>query len=1069
MRARPWRVPVAGVQERRSDRSRAPAAGMATYGWTDEVVVTLVCPSCAASTTVGSIAQAGSCPRCGRSLKAADRTPPHSTPVDADVPTEEAGCAEPLDEALIADLREALGSTASLPDRESLGRFTTLHRRGADLGGLLPPATLTPHTRLGDFEILGEIGRGGMGIVYRARQVSLGREVALKVLPGYECHGSPAVERFRTEAQAAARIHHTNVVPIYAQGEHNGHFYYAMELIDGVGLDTVIRSRPDLLSTTHLKTASANRLASSGTPGATATAAHGPRTADKPRGLGPATGAAGRSEASLIPADDDNQRATRHWTRADYQHIAGLLAEVAGALDCAHRQGVIHRDVKPHNLLLGTSDSDVRLTGAAPGQPSLTQRLHLTDFGLARLTDAPHLTVSGEVLGTPAYLSPEQVRGRPTEIDHRTDVYSLGVTLYEVLTGCKPFDGETRDEVIARISTADPIAPRRLDSRIPIDLETICLRAIERDPARRHPTAALLAEDLRRFADGRPILSRRTSRLVKAGKWVRRHKAGAVALAAAAMVAVLAGGWTWSAAAGRHREAGRLLTAAYAQLAYNDFRQPQLVQADIARAAELGADPVQLDLVGALAAMGENKPAEALENLTRVLAHDAGDLRAWYLLSWAHWRNRDPSAAREAFAHAEQLRATEASDQPAQLSADAWFFRGLATHFVEPLVAIQSYRTANALRARNHGFYPQAILHLARAQNQQLYSMRSLDALPEALASLQQLVDQGYYEAFPYYLLSITHRLAAEIYTGSEGTRGDQLVAEHYAQALDWARRGQQVSTTDDRPISAEAECLESMGLYAEAIEARTRAIAVAAAGIRRCEGYHYRWRLHYWTGDLDAALADVTAHAACDPNSPLYAHVYPALIRAERGDWQSALAHARALADGQPPSAMSVVWSATCLRLLGRSDEAVELLAASASIADYGADLMPPQTEDWVRALYAFCQDPAATELPTLVELADGAPTPWKLWGEAHFHAGVARLAAGDRPGALEMFRTAYRSFDGEERYTFHAKLIYVRMQKDLAWPPWLPVSWDSVPGGRADSAVTESPPPAGAERRSP
>jgi len=1014
----------------------------------------------------------GACPCCGCSLTAGGETPsPAIAVVEPGISPDESGAAEFTEALLIADLREAF-RPAEAPLEP------TLPARPPDPGSLLPPATLTPHARLGDFEILSELGRGGMGIVYRARQVSLGREVALKVLPGYARHGHSAVERFQAEAQAAARIHHTNVVPIYAQGEHQGHYYYAMELINGVGLDTVIRSRPDLLSTTRLRA--------------------GPAAGSTQR---PADGDSATQEPGPSPVSDDSRGGDPRWTRADYRHIASLLADVADALHCAHRQGVIHRDVKPHNLLLGMSDSEIRLAEA--GQTGLTQRLHLTDFGLARLTDAPHLTLSGEVMGTPAYLSPEQVAGHPAGIDHRTDIYSLGVTLYEVLTRRKPFDGETREEIMAGICTAEPLALRRVDPRVPIDLETVCLRAMEKDPARRHPTAALLAEDLRRFADGRPILSRRTSRLVKAGKWVHRHKALTTTLAGAMAVLILAGGWAWSAQAARdheaqarQREARRLLDDAYAQLAYYDFRKPELIEPDIERAAALGADPVQLHLVRALAAMGHNDPPTAIGHLNDVLQARPADVRALYLLSWAQCRGRDLPAGRATFDRAEQLRTGNGSgralsrpskaaypstagtepgrysDQQArpELTPDAWFFRGLAIHFADSAEAINSYREANAARVREHGFYPQAVLHLARARNQQLYSTRSLEAFPEARASLQQLAEQGYYEALPYYLLSIAQRLAAEIYKGSQGTRGDQPVTENYVQALDWARRGQQVDPTDDRPISAEAECLESMGLYAEAIAARTRAIAVADAQIKRCEGYHYRWRLYYWTGDLDAALADVQAHAACDPNSPYYAHVYPALILAEMGDWPAALAHARALADDAPHNAQAVLWSATCLRLLGQPAEAAELLAARADAVDYAANLVPPQTETWVRALYSYCL--AGGDTTSLEELAQQTPAPWKLSGEAHFHAGAQRLAEGDRGGALEAFQKAYQSFDSEERYTYQARLICVQMQKTLAWPQWIAVSWRGVPGGWADPTVAEPTTPAPdepEERKSP
>ncbi|MBU0616098.1 MAG: protein kinase [Planctomycetes bacterium] len=920
-------------------------------------MIKAVCPNCAATATVEADNQGSACPNCGRLLAATDR---------ADESDCSSAHSDAADEILADDLRQAFEL-----DADALGSPGPCRLAGSSsaFGRSLTPSALPSGTRLDDFEIVGELGRGGMGVVYRARQISLGREVALKVLPGWARHGPLAVQRFQVEAQAAARLHHTNIVPVYAQGEHDGHCYYAMELVEGVGLDQAIHGRLELLG-------------SGGT--------------------------------------------TR--TRADYRHLAALIAEVADALECGHRHGVIHRDVKPHNLLLGTN-----------------KRLHLTDFGLARLTDQPHLTVSGEVMGTPAYLSPEQVRGATGQIDHRTDIYSLGVTLYELLTRRKPFDGETREQIITGICATEPVAPRRRDHYIPVELETICLRAMEKQPQRRYPSSAALAEDLRRFAEGRPILSRRRSRLEKAGRWVRRHKAWTAAGVAAAAVCLLAIGLAWSTSAARHRQAEQLLRQAYEQLAYFDYRTPELAQADIERAADLGANPDGLHLVQALACLGATDQSGAIRHLERVLQSDSTDLRALYLLAWAQRRDRQYAAARAT------LEQAEAHGPPTK--ADAWFFRGLAVHFDEPLTAIESYRQANALRAREHAFYPQAVLHLARARNQQLYATRSLDAFTEADASLRQLVEHEQYGAYPYYLLSIAHRLAAEIYSGSNGTRDDTLVTDHYAEALAWARSGQEVEPDNDRPITAEAECLESMGCFAEAIEARTRAIATAVKQRAKCEGYHYRWRLRYWTGDLEGALEDVEAHAECIPESRFYAHVYPALILAEMGRMPAALAHANALAAEAPDSAQAVLWSATCLRLLGRAEEAQALLTERVSSVDFASELVPAQSQEWVQTLYEQCIEGGA--LAALEALAEETDSPWKLWGEAHFHTAALWLARGDREAALDGFRRAYRSFDGELRYTYHGKLISTRMQQDPTWPPWIPAQGSSTPDAPTDRAV--------------
>jgi len=968
----------------------------------DRTEIRLVCPHCSLSTSVHVAGETPNCPRCGHPLQKIDAVGAEGGDVAGNEAVEVPSRIDDADDALIADLREAFASGVDLAHESE---FPAPSRRdGRDssaafahaLGGAAFPGS----RRLGDFEVLEEIGRGGMGVVYRARQLSLDRIVALKVLPEYARHGRLAVQRFRAEAQAAARIHHTNVVPVYAQGEQDGSFYYAMELVAGVGLDTVIRSRPELLSSSRLRSDS------------TDSRAHTPQ---------PLPPVAPESESD---SDEDVDRSTQvPWTRADYRHVAELMAEVADALDCAHRNGVIHRDVKPHNILLGP-----------------TNRLHLTDFGLARLTDAPHLTVDGEIMGTPAYLSPEQISGNIDAIDHRTDVYSLGVTLYELLTRQKPFSGATRQEVIASICSADPVEPRRLVAQIPVDLETICLRAIEKNPARRHASAADLAEDLRRFADGRPILSRRISRAEKVAKWVRRHKAATVAMVAAAAVVLLGVGLTWSMVASRHREAERLLGDAYEQLAFLDYRMGLLLEDDIDRAALLGADRRKIRLTRALADLGAGAPADAIPRLEALIQEDEADLRVWYMLAWAWWKDNQRGHSRALLERAEAMRV-----DGAPVTADAWFFRGLAIHYDDSNAAIESYREANARRAAEHAFYPQAVLHLARARNQQLYATRSLSAFDEAESNLRVLTEQEHYAAYPYYLLSITHRLAAEIYNGSLGTRDDSQVVTHYEEALAWAREGQDRYPADDRPITAEAECLESMGLFEEAIEARDRAIEVASVGCKRWEGYHYRWRLHYWLGDLDAALEDLSACAQYDPESPFYAHVYPALVHAELGDRSVALAHARAVAEENPDDAGALLWSATCLRLLGEADAAEALLVERAESVDFGAGLVGPQSEAWMQALVAYCQKGGS--LGELDLMAAEGPAPWKLWGEAYFHAAALRLAAGDREGALEWFMHAYRSFDDEQRYTYHARLIAEKMREDRDWPPWIAVSLSAVP----------------------
>jgi serine/threonine protein kinase len=253
--------------------------------------------------------------------------------------------------------------------------------------------------RLGDFELIGELGRGGMGIVYEARQVSLNRRVALKVLPPALGLTGQATRRFEREAQAAAKLHHTNIIPVHAIGEEGGHHFYAMELIENQSPDRVLS---DLLGE------GSNPLMESTVKQALAEIRPRPLSASR------------EQQATSI---SDTSSGGREW----FDTVAKLVAEVADALHYAHDRGIIHRDIKPANLML-----------------SKEGHLCITDFGLARMAQEPGMTVSGSILGTPAYMSPEQIATGRMKLDHRTDVYSLGAVLYELLALQRPFPGESR-------------------------------------------------------------------------------------------------------------------------------------------------------------------------------------------------------------------------------------------------------------------------------------------------------------------------------------------------------------------------------------------------------------------------------------------------------------------------------------------------------------------------------------------------------------------------------------------------------------------------------------------------
>jgi tetratricopeptide (TPR) repeat protein/tRNA A-37 threonylcarbamoyl transferase component Bud32 len=312
----------------------------------------------------------------------------------------------------------------------------------------------------GDYELLEEIGRGGMGVVYKARQIKLNRLVALKMIVGAGFVSKDAVRRFRFEAEAAANIQHPNIVRVHEVGEHDGLPYFSMELIEGKSLKERVN------------------------------------------------------------------KAAR--TRAARREAAALVARIARAIHAAHQRGVIHRDLKPANILIDTD-----------GEP------HVTDFGLARRIEGDSgLSHSGAIMGSPSYMAPEQAAGKIHEITTAVDIYGLGAILYELLTGEPPFKGSTELETARLVQEQEPRRLRSFDARIERDLETICLKCLEKDPRRRFGTAEALADHLDLWLQGKPVPVRRTSVFERAVKWARRKPAIA-ALSAALLAAVVLGGMGW--------------------------------------------------------------------------------------------------------------------------------------------------------------------------------------------------------------------------------------------------------------------------------------------------------------------------------------------------------------------------------------------------------------------------------------------------------------------------------------------------------------------------------------------
>lgn len=370
-----------------------------------------------------------------------------------------------------------------------------MQKTSPHLPGMGPNDSAISPQPLGDFKILRELGRGGMGIVYEAIQLSLGRHVALKVLPMAASLDERYLQRFKMEAQAAAQLHHNHIVPVYAVGCERGMHYYAMQLING----SPVSSKSFYGLTNHdFDSKSTNKLST--------------RTTHR----------------DLTQAGSESTSKQSAWPNRDrYRTIVKLIGNVADALDYAHSCGVVHRDVKPGNLMLDSRG-----------------KIWVTDFGLAMVAANNPLTQTGDFVGTLRYMSPEQASGQKGIVDHRADIYALGATLYELLAERPMMEPADRPSLLHQILYGDPKPLRQIDRSIPIELETIVQKATQHSPSDRYQTAESFANDLRCFLDERPIQARKPSLIDMSRKWARRHPAVVASTMFAMLVSVIALGIT---------------------------------------------------------------------------------------------------------------------------------------------------------------------------------------------------------------------------------------------------------------------------------------------------------------------------------------------------------------------------------------------------------------------------------------------------------------------------------------------------------------------------------------------
>jgi hypothetical protein len=832
----------------------------------------------------------------------------------------------------------------------------------------IDPSSATPRKQLGDFEILRQLGRGGMGIVYEARQVSLGRKVALKVLSGGLGLTPQAVQRFRREAEAAARLHHTNIVSVYATGEQDGTHFYAMELIDGPSLDRVIRETR--------------------------------RSKHPAVGSPPAADEDAVATAAYAHDDTGTRSEPPAWTSSSisssgqyFDTVARLIAEVADALDYAHRQGIVHRDIKPSNLLV-----------------SQDGKLSLSDFGLARVLEQPGMTATGEMLGTPAYMSPEQIAAGRTPLDHRTDTYSLGATLYELLTLQPPFVGERRDQLLAQILHKEPRRPRGLNKKVPVDLETICLKALDKDPDRRYQSADAMAEDLRRYFNRFAISARRVGVAGRVLRWSRRHPGAALGVVGVAVAVTLASFFGYQASRAEQRRQQRseaqlvrierehALEAALVASSSGDLDKAELA---ISRAEKSGASAAQVRTLRGQVAYFRGDLERALAELEVDLEPDNRPARAMLAMTYLGLGNWSRYVQEE-----ELIKSLKPQTNLDQI------LMGYALW--DPTAAWSQFNDA-VERSRSP---------LARAIRADLLSsVDSERAKKDIMAAREFLADNPYVRSVSV----MVHLVAAHNYgMASEREKQHaalQVVHDDARELRKWAVMpypagalwayfgsvGDDESQFDYAKLAAEQSIMPSiLNHYALALCRRGDfENAAAVLDQRKWNEYDCDFLRTYVMAELHPDLkAAITSNAEFLTRYRSRLESRPIL-----GELSEMVAYRRMLC------------------LLGMKHEAIT------SWREARLHLAPKLDGIWQRYLEFGCGD--ITEAEFLSVTGDR----WFEF-EQYFYVGLVRLSDGDRAGAANCFEKAIAdNWPNPLGVVDACRLFLLRMIQDATWPAWIPL----------------------------
>lgn len=770
---------------------------------------------------------------------------------------------------------------------------------------------------LPDYELLGELGRGGMGVVYRARQRSLDRLVAVKILPAILGAVRPdAAARFRREATLAARLKHSNIIGVYDYGEAEGTLYYAMELVEGRTLADLLREFRDAGGLEHAF-----------------------RT-----GLSTVQRADRSPTPPTLQAGNDRTPAQSY-----YRGAARWIADVAEGVQYAHEHGVLHRDLKPSNLIVGADG-----------------RLLIADFGLARPVSGASLTASRSLLGTSRYMSPERVDPTLGPVDARADVYALGATLYELLTLRPAFEGADDREVLHRVAHATPAPPSELAPRVPRELETVCLKALARRPEDRYGSAGELAEDLRRWLLGLPVLARRPGLPVRIARYVRRRKAAAVLAGCLLIAAIAAAVFGMGALDAQQRERA-------AQRAELDARVERL-KLESVEAYRAGRTDAALAMLDELLTLRPGSPdarrarAQTLRVegqtdaarriLEELVAEDPRDWGSRYALGMLLYSVGDSTSAQSEFAVVQELRpgTAEALWASAKFETDD--------------------ETALALLDRAAALDP-ASFEVARDRAKRLGALGRAD---ERVTETARLI-----AIRPGWALARADHGYALLRVG------------RFAEAEDAFTKAIEFDPSD--PV-----CWHNRSVARAGLGDTDGALADSRHALELDPEFHRAWiamaRAKQRSGDLRGALADYDEGIRRDPHNK-EAYIDRMMLHHQRGDFEAMAADATRMIQLDPFDPRAYQNRLAAYMLLGDLDRAV-------ADARRSVELEPnnPSHHNNLGKLLMVSGRPAEAAA-AFTRAVEARPEDWRLIaarGLAHFRAGEPDRAVIDAGRALEL-----------------------------------------------------------------